>query len=159
MEVVLGSAFPKAQLTQNDKTKPRKGSFEVTLSHNGSTKVIYSKLDSFGPQKSREALPDPVRFITKTLPPLLGSKVEKKAKEEESEKDSESEISLEESEKEEEKKPEVKKKAKSAALDVDNLDKLTVVKLKEQLKKRKLSVVGLKAELVERLKEALENEN
>ena len=50
------------------------------------------------------------------------------------------------------------KKAKSSALDVDNLDKMTVVKLKEQLKKRKLPVAGLKSELVERLKEAIKSE-
>lgn len=62
--------------------KPRKGSFEVVLitestdkkdvkakaaakaaSEGPTGKLIFSKLDTHGPSKSRAALPDPVEFL------------------------------------------------------------------------------------------------
>lgn len=44
------------------------------------------------------------------------------------------------------------------SLDPDSLSKLRVVDLREHLSNRGLSTSGLKAELVERLREALEKE-
>ena len=64
MAQALATAYPKATLEQNPKgMKPRKGSFEVLLVlPSGSSTLIFSKLDSFGPSKDRAALPDPSTF-------------------------------------------------------------------------------------------------
>jgi len=63
----MAIAFPKAKVHQNVAGKPRKGSFEVHLVVDGKKRSLFSKLNSFGPQKDRSAIPDPTHFVANEI--------------------------------------------------------------------------------------------
>ena len=69
--IVLEQSYPKASVKQNPAGKPRKGSFEVSLIIGSKTIEIFSKLEIYGPQKDRDALPDPVQLVCKLVPSKL----------------------------------------------------------------------------------------
>lgn len=74
MEVVLRQAFPSCTFEQNPAGKPQKGAFEVVLLAPASEPlVLFSKLTSFGPAKAREALPDPLVFVTQVVAQAIRS--------------------------------------------------------------------------------------
>lgn len=146
METVLSQAYPSATIKQNPTGKPRKGSFEVQLINKTKKKLLYSKLDSYGPAKDRAALPDPVTFIISTV-----SK-EFKDTSDESTPDSSENERIEQNEKDAD--TSIDEETEHSTGDEDykkKLEKETVVSLKKMLTKKKLSTVGRKADLIERL--------
>jgi len=74
MEVVLRQAFPSCTFEQNPAGKPQKGAFEVVLlAPPQEPLVLFSKLTAFGPAKDREALPDPLSFVTRVVAQAIRS--------------------------------------------------------------------------------------
>jgi hypothetical protein len=63
IQAAVSVAYPKAKVTENDGGKPAKGAFEVTV---GKT-ALYSKLQTFGPAKSKEHLATPEKVLEELL--------------------------------------------------------------------------------------------
>jgi len=65
------AAYPKGKV-EFITGKPRKGAFEVEISVPGLSKqTLFSKLETYGPEKVKTHLPDPHNFVNQALKEFL----------------------------------------------------------------------------------------